>query len=76
MITGNINLELTNGILKPSAILSRFGNNKTPPQTSINAKMVPIEVKSNTKFASVKKIGTPTTNPVTIVENPGVLYFG
>ena len=83
MIAGKINFEFTYGILNlPLVALSAnssvlCGDSiNTPPQTNTKANKVPILVKSSTKFSSVKKIGIPTTNPVTIVANPGVLYFG
>ena len=82
-IIGKIYLEFTYGILN-LPLVSRSANSaslcgesiKTPPQTNTKANKVPMDVKSNTKFSSVKNIGIPTTKPVTIVAKLGVLYFG
>ena len=77
-IDGTIHFELTYGSrnLPSGAESSRGGNTNTPPHTSVNANSVPILVKSRMNVRSVKKIGIPTTSPVIIVANAGVLYFG
>ena len=65
------------GITKPLPSPSFLGgNSNTPPHTKTKAKMVPMLVKSRTKPSLVKRIGTPTINPVIMVANDGVLNFG
>ena len=76
MISGNINCPLINGIWTLPASFSRLGISHTPPHTSTNANRVAMLVKSSTNVLSVNKMGTPTTNPVAIVEKEGVLNFG
>src|SRR5690606_16390149 len=56
-----------------SPVLSMY---RTPPQTNINAKKVPTEVKSTKKSILKKSAGTATTIPVTMVAKEGVLYLG
>ena len=59
-------------MLKRPGVFSLRGSSSTPPHTSTKAKSVPMLVKSRMKFSSVKKMGMPTTRPVTTVLKAGV----
>ena len=70
----NIGTSGTNGVLNGLCRLGSFLRRIiTPAQTSTKANNVAMLVKSSTKVLSVNRIGTPTTNPVTIVAKEGVL---
>ena len=71
-----MNLPLMYGNLNPLLAPVILGSINTPPETSTNANNVAILVKSSTNDLSVKRMGIPTTKPVTIVANDGVLNFG
>src|ERR1700739_4011371 len=68
LMYGTLNLE------ELLSFLSCITN--TPPQTKTKANKVPILTRSITISRLRNKAGTATTNPVTTVENEGVLYFG
>src|SRR5690554_2424864 len=76
-IVGYIYLAFIKGTLNFVFGLSfLLSKTKIPAHTNINANSVPMLVSANTNSRFKNNAGIPTTKPVSMVENEGVLNFG